>query len=176
MDTLKLAARFCQVAWVVDDIRRAEAFFTATTQTGGFLKMEGLTAANRDGVFHIGEPGELVYDLYVGYSGETQIELIRPVSSNNIFRAWLDRHGPGVHHIAYWLDESEREAAFAQMLASGFPLLQRFRSPMLEVGFFDTRAAIGVYTEIVGANSDGHDFLAALKSGRLSLPEEVNAT
>ena len=166
MNALNLAAKFCQVAWVVDDIAGAESFFTATTGGGRFLKMDGLSAAKRDGTYHIGEPGELVYNLYLGYAGDTQIELIEPVTRNNLFGAWLDARGPGVHHIAYWLDAHEREAAFAQMLASGFALVQRFVSPMLEVGYFDTRAAIGVYTEIVGANAEGQAFLAALKNGQ----------
>jgi hypothetical protein len=33
------------------------------------------------------------------------------------------------------------------------------------VGYFDTRRAIGVVTEIVGANKEGHEFIRNLKAG-----------
>lgn len=77
----------------------------------------------------------------------------------------LDRHGDAVQHVAYWLDDAEYDAAAAHLESSGYPEIQNFRSPMLRVGYFDTRRAIGVVTEIVGATKEGHEFRRNLKSG-----------
>ncbi len=49
--------------------------------------------------------------------------------------------------------------------ASGHPLIQSFRLPILRVGDFDTREAIGVVTELVGASEAVHELRRPLKAG-----------
>jgi hypothetical protein len=51
------------------------------------------------------------------------------------------------------------------MESSGYPEIQSFRLPIARVGYFDTRPAIGVVTEIIGGNEFGQQFLRDLKSG-----------
>jgi hypothetical protein len=67
----------------------------------------------------------------------------------------LKQHGDAVQHVAYWLDDSEYDAAAEHLESSGYPLIQSFKLPILRVGYFDTRAAIGVVTEIVGSSEEG---------------------
>ncbi len=57
-------------------------------------------------------------------------------------------------------------AGDTQIEASGHPLIQSFRLPILRVGDFDTRDAIGVVTEIVGASEADHEFRRQLKAGQ----------
>jgi hypothetical protein len=82
-----------------------------------------------------------------------------------MFQESLDRHGDAVQHVAYWLDDADYDAAAAHMVASGYPLIQSFRLPILRVGYFDTRPVIGVVTEIVGATEAGHELRRSLKAG-----------
>ena len=160
-----LAPWFCQVAWVVKDIVRAERFFVETIGIPRFLRMENLAARDTQGTY-LGKPGDWVCHLYIAYAGDTQIELIQPVSGASMFQESLDRHGDAVQHVAYWLDDSDYDAAAAQLKAAGHPEIQGFRLPLARIGYFDTRPTIGVVTEIVGATKEGHEFRNALKAGK----------
>ena len=159
-----LAAKFCQVAWVVKDISAAERFFIETMGVSKFLHLENIAAKDTEGTY-LGRAGDWVIHLYLGYAGDTQIELIQPVSGSSIFEDCLQRHGVAVQHIAYWLDDEEYDDAARQLESAGYPLMQSFTTPLARAGYFDTRAAIGVVTELVGATEQGHLFLQDLKRG-----------
>jgi hypothetical protein len=159
-----LASKFCQIAWVVKDIEAAEKYFIETMGVEKFLRMENLSAKDTEGTY-LGKPGDWVVNLYIAYAGDTQIELIQPVSGESMFNESLEKHGDAVQHVAYWLDDSEYDAAAQHMEAAGYPLIQDFKLPILRVGYFDTRSVIGVVTEIVGSSEDGHEFRKNLKSG-----------
>jgi methylmalonyl-CoA/ethylmalonyl-CoA epimerase len=161
-----LAPAFCQVAWVVRDIAAAERFFVETIGVTRFLHMDHLAAKDTEGTYR-GKRGRWVCNLHLAYAGDTQIELVQPVSGPSVFRESLERHGDAVQHIAYWLDGSEYEAAAAHLTSSGYPEIQGFKLPIARVGYFDTRPAIGVITEIVGATEEGHEFRRKLKAGTL---------
>ena len=82
-----------------------------------------------------------------------------------MFKEFLDQHGNAVQHVAYWLDDKDYEPAARHLELSGYPLIQSFKLPILRVGYFDTRPAIGVVTELVGATQEGHEFRRNLKAG-----------
>ncbi|MGA7948689.1 MAG: VOC family protein [Thiobacillaceae bacterium] len=159
-----LASKFCQVAWVVKDIKAAEKFFVETLGVEKFMHMENLSAHDTEGTY-LGQPGDWVCNLYIAYAGDTQVELIQPVSGSSMYAESLEQHGDAVQHVAYWLDDSEYDAAAEYLESSGYPLIQSFKLPMLRVGYFDTRGAIGVVTEIVGSSEEGHKLRRNLKSG-----------
>ena len=81
-----IAPAFCQVDWVVRDLAAA------------------------DGTY-LGKPGNWVCNLHIVYAGDTQIELIQPVSGASMYQESLDRHGDAVQHVAYWLDDADYDAA-----------------------------------------------------------------
>src|SRR5689334_23155054 len=100
-----LASHFCQVAWVVKDIAKAETFFTKIIGVKKFVHVDSL-AQDSEGAYW-GQPGDWVIRIALAYAGDTQIELIQPLSGKSIFADDLARHGDAVQHVAYWLDESE---------------------------------------------------------------------
>lgn len=159
-----IAPAFCQVAWVVRDIAKAEKFFIDTMGISRFMHMDNLAAKDTEGTY-LGKPGNWVCHLHIAYAGDMQIELIQPVAGASMFQESLDRHGDAVQHVAYWLDDADYDAAAAHLTASGYPQIQSFRLPILRVGYFDTRRAIGVVTEIVGSTPEGHELRRNLKSG-----------
>ncbi len=55
-------------------------------------------------------------------------------------------------------------ATLFSMLPIGKMILS-FKLPILRVGYFDTRATIGVPTDIVGSSEEGHALRCNLKSG-----------
>ena len=104
--------------------------------------------------------------LYIANAGDTQIELIQHVSGASMFEESIQQHGDAVQHIAYWIDDSEYDAAAEHLESSGYPLIQSLKLPIGRVGYFDTRPAIGVVTEIFGSTQEGHEFRRNLKSDK----------
>lgn len=164
MNVPVLAPHFCQIAWVVKDIAAAEQFFTQTMGVEKFFHLDNLAAKDTEGTY-LGEPGDWVIHLYIAYAGDTQIELIQHVSGKSMYKESLERHGDAVQHVAYWLDDSQYDAAAHHLESAGYPLIQSFKLPLARVGYFDTRPAIGVVTEIVGATKEGNEFRQNLKDG-----------
>ena len=159
-----IAPAFCQVAWVVRDLVAAEKFFVETMGISRFMHMDNLAAKDTEGTY-LGKPGNWVCNLHIAYAGDTQIELIQPVSGASMYQESLDRHGDAVQHVAYWLDDADYDAAAAHLESSGYPQIQSFRLPILRVGYYDTRRVIGVVTEIVGSTEAGHELRRNLKAG-----------
>ena len=86
-----LAPAFCQVAWVVRDLAAAERFFVETMGISRFLHMDNLAAKDTEGTY-LGKPGNWVCNLHIAYAGDTQIELIQPVSGAACTKShWIDR-------------------------------------------------------------------------------------
>ena len=164
MNVPVLAPNFCQIAWVVKDIAAAEKFFSQTVGIKKFFHLDNLAAKDTEGTY-LGQPGDWVINLYIANAGDTQIELIQHVSGKSMFKESLERHGDAVQHVAYWLDDSEYDLAAHHLESAGYPLIQSFKIPLARVGYFDTRRAIGVVTEIVGATKAGHEFRQNLKDG-----------
>jgi hypothetical protein len=126
--------------------------------------MDNLAAKDTEGTF-LGKPGELglqpAYRLRGRYSDRTNTA---GIGSQHVQES-LDRHGDAVQHVTYWLDDADYDAAAAHLESSGYREIQSFRLPILRLGYFDTRRAIGVVTEIVGAKKEGHELRRNLKSG-----------
>ncbi len=160
-----LASAFCQVAWVVKDLASAEKFFIETMGIDRFMHLDNLAAKDTEGTY-LGKHADWVCNLHIAYAGDTQIELIQPVSGASMYQEALDRHGDAVvQHVAYWLDDADYDAAAAHLTSSGYPEIQSFRLPILRVGYFDTRKVIGVVTEIVGSTEAGHELRRNIKAG-----------
>ena len=160
-----LALGTCQVAWVVKDIAAAERFFMEVFGIERFFHIENLRAIDCEGTYR-GKTADWVCHLYVAYAGDLQVELIQPVAGASIYSEFLGAHGgEGVQHIASFVDDAEYESAAQRLASAGYALLQSARSPIARVGYFDTRPAIGVMTELVGVTEDGRAFFRSLKKG-----------
>ena len=160
-----IASAFCQICWVVKDIAAAEKFFVETIGIKKFMHFESLKAEETEGTY-LGKPGNWEFKLYIANSGDVQIELIQHVAGDSMFKEFLQQHGNAVQHVAYWLDNSEistKQPAVSE--SEGYPMIQSLKLPIVRVGYFDTRPAIGVVTELIGANEEGHKFRQALKDG-----------
>ncbi len=55
--------------------------------------------------------------------GESRIELLEPTSPTSPIAAFLDRHGPGIHHIAYQCQDLAQR--LRDLTAAGVPLIDR---------------------------------------------------
>jgi methylmalonyl-CoA/ethylmalonyl-CoA epimerase len=88
--------------------------------------------------------------------GDCHVELLRPLGPETAVGKFLERKGPGLHHVAYRVDDID--AALARLKAEGIELIdQEPRTGIRNsrVAFVHPRATGSVLTEIVEP-AEGH--------------------
>jgi methylmalonyl-CoA/ethylmalonyl-CoA epimerase len=123
------------VGVAVDDLDRA-----LTT----YLDILGGALEHRD---ELAEQGVLAAAVMVG---SDRVELLAPTGDDTPVGRFLAKRGPGMHHIAYRVDDVA--AALADLAAAGAELIDE--TPRrglfgLEVAFVHPDAVHGVLTEVV---------------------------
>lgn len=89
--------------------------------------------------------------------GDGHVELLRPLGPDTAVGKFLDRRGPGLHHVAYAVDDID--ATLAQLATAGFELIDaepRVGIRDSRVAFVHPRSVGGVLTEIVEPARGGH--------------------
>ncbi|HXV05328.1 MAG TPA: methylmalonyl-CoA epimerase [Solirubrobacterales bacterium] len=89
--------------------------------------------------------------------GEGHVELLRPLGPDTAVGKFLARKGPGLHHVAYAVDDID--AALQELAAAGLELIDR--EPRVgiresRVAFLHPRSTGGVLTEIVEPAGGNH--------------------
>jgi methylmalonyl-CoA/ethylmalonyl-CoA epimerase len=82
--------------------------------------------------------------------GDGHVELLRPLGSDTAVGKFLARKGPGLHHVAYAVEDID--ATLAKLSAAGLELIDSEpRTGIREsrVAFLHPRSTGGVLTEIV---------------------------
>ena len=95
-----------QIAWVTRDLDATEKALTMLLGAKKWMRMPGVHFGP-DTCTYRGKPADFVADISLSYAGETQLELIAPVSGESIYTEFLDRAGPGLHHICVEVDDLE---------------------------------------------------------------------
>jgi methylmalonyl-CoA/ethylmalonyl-CoA epimerase len=130
------------VGVAVEDLDSALALYEGTF---------GMPVAHRETVSDQGVEAVLL-DV-----GDCHVELLRPLGEDTAVGKFLARRGPGLHHVAYRVDDIE--AALAQLREQGVELIDREPRPGIRasrVAFLHPRATGGVLTEIVEPAADVH--------------------
>lgn len=82
--------------------------------------------------------------------GESRIELLAPTGEDTPVGRFLAKRGPGMHHIAYEVDDVG--AALAELTAAGTEMIDAVPRPGLfglQIAFIHPDAVHGVLTEVV---------------------------
>lgn len=82
--------------------------------------------------------------------GEGHVELLRPLGPDTPIGKYLERRGPGLHHVAYAVEDIER--VLGKLKESGIDLIDsepRVGIRRSRVAFVHPRSTDGVLTEIV---------------------------
>ncbi|MEV6096067.1 VOC family protein [Nocardia sp. NPDC051981] len=111
-----------QIAWVVEDIAAGEQFLNTTMGAGGWMRMPEVHFGPESCVYR-GEPADFTAHISLSYSGDTQLELIQPVRGRSIYTEFLERGGPGLHHIC--LEPDDFDGALKEAAAQGIPVVQQ---------------------------------------------------
>ena len=107
-----------QIAWVTQDLDATETMLTALLGAKKWVRMAGVHFGPESCTYR-GEPADFIADISLSYAGDTQLELIAPVCGESIYTEFLDRCGPGLHHICIEADDvqaalDERDAEVVQ--------------------------------------------------------------
>lgn len=89
--------------------------------------------------------------------GEPRVELLEPTSEGSPVAKFLDKRGPGIHHIAVRVDDIK--GALARLKAEGARLIDeepRVGAGGCLVAFVHPQAAGGVLLELVEHTTDEH--------------------
>ena len=84
--------------------------------------------------------------------GGGRLELVSPLLADSPVGRFLDRRGPGVHHVAFEVDDVR--AAASELVARGANVIDEEPRPGLggkEVVFVHPETLGGVLAEVVGA-------------------------
>ena len=88
--------------------------------------------------------------------GEGHVELLKPLSGESGIGKFLERNGPGLHHVAY--QTSDIDSALEQVKAAGLDLIDKEPRTGIRgsrVAFLHPKSTGGVLTELVEA-PEGH--------------------
>jgi methylmalonyl-CoA/ethylmalonyl-CoA epimerase len=84
--------------------------------------------------------------------GESKIELLEPTSEDSPVAKFIEKNGPGIHHLAY--EVKDIEAAIAKLMAEGARMIDekpRNGAHGTRIAFIHPKSSNGVLTEICQA-------------------------
>jgi methylmalonyl-CoA epimerase len=88
-------------------------------------------------------------------TGDSEIELLEPTTPDNTVRKFLDRRGPGLHHICFQVDDLER--AIQELKGRGAEFIDDVPRPGAVglVAFMPPSVADGVLVELTQVSGVG---------------------
>jgi methylmalonyl-CoA/ethylmalonyl-CoA epimerase len=81
--------------------------------------------------------------------GESKIELLEPTAADSPVAKFLEKNGPGIHHLAYEVDDLA--ATLARLEAEGVRLIDKTPRPGAHgarIAFLHPKSSNGVLTEL----------------------------
>ena len=81
--------------------------------------------------------------------GESKIELLEPTSADSPVAKFIEKNGPGIHHVAY--EVADIEAAIAKLMADGARMIDekpRDGAHGTRIAFVHPKSSNGVLTEL----------------------------
>ena len=88
-------------------------------------------------------------------AGEVLIELLEPLHEQSQISRFLDKRGPGIHHICFEVDDIR--GGMQKLNAAGFPTLgdtPEIGAEGCPVAFIHPKSTFGVLTEILQKDSE----------------------
>jgi catechol 2,3-dioxygenase-like lactoylglutathione lyase family enzyme len=107
-----------QIAWVTKDLAATEEALTTLLGAKKWIRVPDVHFGP-DSCTYRGRPADFVAHISFSYAGDTQLELIAPVMGESVYTEFLDRAGPGLHHICVEVDDVDEAVGAAEVLQRG---------------------------------------------------------
>ncbi len=138
-----------QVAFVTDDLERATDMLSAAFAVGPWNGWV-YSASYLPRRIYRGAPGRFVSRV-AGCGADPHVEVVQPLEGPSVFFDYLERHGPGLHHLGYFVESLD--AVREWFAALGLAEVQSGGGHGMdgdgEFAFFELPAPVGLYVEIV---------------------------
>lgn len=153
-----------QLAWVTDDVGATERLLSEQFGVGAWTRIPDVRFGPEATTLR-GQPVDFTVHVSLGCAGDLQLELIQPVAGPTIHREFLDRHGPGLHHLCFAVDDVD--AACERAEAAGVPVLMRgsMMGGAIEFAYVDGSASGVPYVELARVGPDMQAFYDAVRAG-----------
>jgi catechol 2,3-dioxygenase-like lactoylglutathione lyase family enzyme len=133
-----------QVGFVVRDMDAALALYGPLF--GPFVTMETTTK----GANYRGRTCDVTLKLAIGFSGDTEMELIQWVDGESPHREFIDQGREGIHHIRFGLESAEEmQAAMDGLAAHGFQPIWDYRSRESSYAYLEHESQRGLLIELL---------------------------
>jgi methylmalonyl-CoA/ethylmalonyl-CoA epimerase len=96
-----------------------------------------------------GKPATHSCVIAVAWSGDTQLELMQPLTGYSIYDEHLEQRGEGLHHIKLYYKDCKK--AVADFTGRGYPVIQSGRFDEDEHYYLDTQKDYGYIIELGNA-------------------------
>ena len=138
-----------QIAWVTRDLDATEKALTMLLGAKKWVRIPSVHFAP-DTCTYRGRPADLVAHISLSYAGDTQLEVIAPVSGQSIYTEFLDRAGPGLHHVCVEAPDTDAfHTALADAERDGAAVVQQGVMPGgMRFAYVSAEAAGVPYIEI----------------------------
>lgn len=136
-----------QVGIVVEDIERSiDAYVDVLglDQRPGVIVTDG---PDKSHMKYCGQASDAVAKLAFVHMGQVDIELIEPVGQPSTWKDFLDTHGEGVHHIAFFVKDTDQVVAYLE--GKGIPMIQQGDYTGGKYTYLDGAARLGVVLELL---------------------------
>ncbi|MDG4666940.1 VOC family protein [Mycobacterium sp. 236(2023)] len=153
-----------QIAWVTGDLTATETALTTLMGAKKWVRMPGVHFSP-DTCTYRGQPADFVADISLSYAGDTQLELIAPVSGTSIYTEFLDRSGAGLHHVCMAApDPQSYDATLADAEAAGNPVVMAGTMPGgMRFAYVSAERAGVPYLEFADIPPEIHAFFSHIK-------------
>jgi catechol 2,3-dioxygenase-like lactoylglutathione lyase family enzyme len=153
-----------QIAWVTRDMDATEQALSAMLGARKWVRMPGVHFGP-DACRFRGRPADFVADVALSYAGDTQLEIIAPVRGESLYTEFLDRCGPGLHHVCMEAaDEDAFEAAVRDAERAGATVVADGVMPGgMRFAYVSAEGAGVPYIEIAWVTDDIRNFFDYVK-------------
>jgi methylmalonyl-CoA/ethylmalonyl-CoA epimerase len=136
----------CQVGLIVRDIERSIA---AYSRVFGMSEPEVIVTDGPE-IAHTrfkGEPTDARAKLAFFQMGQVSLELIEPIGGPSTWREFLDEKGEGVHHIAFFVKDTDEAVRFLD--GEDISVVQQGDYTGGRYTYLDSASALGVALELL---------------------------
>lgn len=139
-----------QVALVVEDLDAAVRRYWERLGIGPWRIYTYQPPLVKDMTYR-GRPHEYRMRLAIAYAGDVMVELIQPLSDENVYTEHLRQKGPGLHHVGVFVPLLRD--AVADATRAGYQVLQSGRGYGLHgdggYAYLDTQDLFGMIVELI---------------------------